>query len=264
MARPKKFRIPLEEVTQSDNARKVAGHVAEIEFFRKQIADLQEHIADVYDAADEDGFDKKFIRLAVARRAKDPDAAKAVEAGVDTYEEAIDLGFSSRARVENLEHDADGVIIEQGPADRSAGSVALPADTQSTAARMDVPGSLPVIENGPVLSDNGGRYPVNGEAKVLAASSEVPGTPAGTQAPPVDTHSPADKSLGKAGAEPRAPSNVVPMKRQPTFSDKPHKDCLNPEQCGGFSNLGLCPKCKVAAGIDVDAVRVPLEGKIGR
>ena len=41
---------------------------------------------------------------------------------------------------------------------------------------------------------------------------------------------------------------VAPGKRRWTFTDKAHADCLNPEQCGGFSNLGLCTNCKTAAG----------------
>jgi len=42
---------------------------------------------------------------------------------------------------------------------------------------------------------------------------------------------------------------VAPGKRRWTFTDKAHADCLNPEQCGGFSNLGLCTACKTAAGV---------------
>jgi len=42
---------------------------------------------------------------------------------------------------------------------------------------------------------------------------------------------------------------VAPGKRRWTFADKAHADCLNPEQCGGFSNLGLCTNCKTAAGV---------------
>ncbi len=42
---------------------------------------------------------------------------------------------------------------------------------------------------------------------------------------------------------------VAPGKRRWTFTDKAHADCLNPEQCGGFSNLGLCTNCKTAAGV---------------
>jgi hypothetical protein len=39
-------------------------------------------------------------------------------------------------------------------------------------------------------------------------------------------------------------------KRQPKYSDPPHPDCLNPAPptgCGGFSNLGLCQRCREAA-----------------
>lgn len=60
-------------------------------------------------------------------------------------------------------------------------------EASSTAARMDVPGSVPVIETRPVPTENGGGYPDNGEAKALTPSSEVPGASAGTQAPPVET-----------------------------------------------------------------------------
>lgn len=40
---------------------------------------------------------------------------------------------------------------------------------------------------------------------------------------------------------------VAPGKRRWNFTDKAHPDCLNPEQCGGFSNHGLCERCKAAA-----------------
>jgi N6-adenosine-specific RNA methylase IME4 len=60
------------------------------------------------------------------------------------------------------------------------------APQESMAARMDVPGSLPVIETRPVPSENGGGYTDNGAAKALTASSEVPWATAGTQAPPID------------------------------------------------------------------------------
>lgn len=63
-----------------------------------------------------------------------------------------------------------------------------------------------------------------GGASALDASSAVEVEPAGTQAPPVDT----------------------PKKRW-TFTDKPHGDCLDPERCGGFSNLKLCQRCQEAA-----------------
>lgn len=55
-------------------------------------------------------------------------------------------------------------------------------------------------------------------------------------------------------------SNVTqfpqPKGRRWMHSDAAHKDCLDPGQCGGFSNNGLCGRCKEAAGF----VQVPHEG----
>lgn len=62
----------------------------------------------------------------------------------------------------------------------------------STAARKDVPGSLPVIENHPQSSDTGDGYLHKDSERPLDAEegslqSQAAGAPAGTQAPPVDT-----------------------------------------------------------------------------
>lgn len=107
MARPQKFRLSLEDVLDPQNARKLAGHVQEIEFFRAEIEKLQAQVADIYDAADEDGFDKKFIRKTVAKRAKPDHERMAEEYGIDAYEQALEKGFSSRARVEGQNHDPE-------------------------------------------------------------------------------------------------------------------------------------------------------------
>lgn len=37
------------------------------------------------------------------------------------------------------------------------------------------------------------------------------------------------------------------IKRQWRHSDPAHRDCLDPTQCGGFSNLALCERCREAA-----------------
>lgn len=107
MARPQKFRLSPDDVLDPQNARKLAGHVAEIELWREQIKTLQDNIAEVYDAADEDGFDNKFIRKVVAIRAKDETTRKVEEHGIDAYNQALEIGFRSRARVENPEHDPE-------------------------------------------------------------------------------------------------------------------------------------------------------------
>lgn len=120
MARPKKFRLTPDDVLDPENAKKLAGFVGSIEELRKDAERISGLIADVYDDADEDGFDKGLIRKTVARRAKPAHEIEAEEHGVESYTRAVLRGFSSRARVENhfpdagnmVPHDADGVIIE--------------------------------------------------------------------------------------------------------------------------------------------------------
>src|SRR6185312_12448871 len=101
MGRPQKFRLAPDDVLAPENARKLAGHVSEIEFFRAEVQKLQAQIAGIYDAADEDGFDKKFIRLAVARRAKAGPALEAEENAVECYVEAVEKGLPTRTREGN-------------------------------------------------------------------------------------------------------------------------------------------------------------------
>lgn len=134
MARPKKFRLSPDDVRDPQHARKLAGHVAEIELFRKQIADLQNDIADIYDAADEDGFDSKFIRKVVALRSKDESVRQAEEAGIDAYTEALEIGFRSRARVGNT---------------RDLGNMVPDHDPETGEIIDDIPGShIPAQPNG--------------------------------------------------------------------------------------------------------------------
>lgn len=102
-----------------------------------------------------------------------------------------------------------------------------------------------------------GRSNMNEENKSLQEGSE-----------PIEAHAEQtvqDQGEGQHGAQPlpdisqadpdkpaeveTSAAPVAPGKRRWTFTDKAHADCLNPEQCGGFSNLGLCTACKTAAGV---------------
>lgn len=118
MARPAKYRLSPDEVLAPENARKLAGHVSEIEFFRAEVEKLQAQIAGIYDAADDDGFDKKFIRKAVARRAKEGPALEAEENAVECYVEAVKKGLPTRTREGNpvddlpAHDDQTGEILE--------------------------------------------------------------------------------------------------------------------------------------------------------
>jgi uncharacterized protein (UPF0335 family) len=267
MARPKKFRLSPEDVGEPEHARKLAGHVSEIEFFRRQVVELQNQIAGIYDAADEDGFDKKFVRLAVGRRAKDADALAAQEEAVDAYAAAIEAGLSTRVREENPDHDPEtGEILDTNTARETVASTtaadpageaddASSAD-QSTAALTEVPGTAPDHQDLRDIADAPRSYPPEPQQKAAehASSGSVAGAPAGTQAPPVDTNSePQGASIGakpSMASEPATgegtgpqPSSVVPG-RQP--------GCLNPDTCAGTWRK-RCASCErafmaVAAG----------------
>ena len=163
MARPKKFRLSPDEVLEPTYAKKLAGHVAEIELFRSQVATLQQQIADIYDAADDDGFDKKFVRLAVGRRAKDALALAATEEAVDAYTKAIETGLSSRVREENPEHDPGTREFVTARIQSSSGAL-----TAKTAVLITTPNPAP-----PASQDNGGgTAPTGAENALVGADTE--------------------------------------------------------------------------------------------
>lgn len=101
MARPKKFRHPLEALSQPNVAKQLAGYVAEIETFKAKVDELQQHIAEIYDDLDNEGFEKAAVRKLVADRAKPADQRERAEETSAAYEHAAEIGFSSRAREEN-------------------------------------------------------------------------------------------------------------------------------------------------------------------
>lgn len=202
------------------DAAKVQSFADRVLALKAQEDEIKKEIREVYAEAVEDEIDKTGLGQLVThlrKRGKAPEDFDAKEAIFLGYLELYNVAFArthayARARTgEIIEGNEPASSEAQVRSERSGeggeDAPALSADTQSqpgrseaprqieaglvakvedqsTAARKDVPGSLPVIENGPVLSDNGGRYPVNGEAKVLAASSEVPGTPAGIKPRP--------------------------------------------------------------------------------
>jgi uncharacterized protein (UPF0335 family) len=90
------------------------------------------------------------------------------------------------------------------------------------------------------------------DASTVALGSDVetvasiPEPDGGAGGIPVTASEPAAEEGGRVSS---AATNVVPIKKQWKQSDPAHKDCLNPMGCGGFSNLGLCPGCKAAAGM---------------
>ena len=232
MARPAKFRLAPDDVLDPPNARKLAGHVSEIEFFRKEVEKLQAQIAGVYDAADEEGFEKKFIRKVVAIRAKDETVAQAEKAGIDAYTEALEIGFRSRARVENPDHDPiTGEIHEPQPtmAAQTAGS--------ETAVANSTPGS------GAGTVDAGeANWP--SEMTTASPANEPETIPSAADPTVVVSEAGDDRSTGTASA------TVVAFRINPKTHFANSKGlprlhgCLKPEACGG-SHRSLCFGCSV-------------------
>lgn len=290
MARPKKFRLSPEDVGEPEHARKLAGHVSEIEFFRRQVVELQNQIAGIYDAADEDGFDKKFVRLAVGRRAKDADALAAQEEAVDAYAAAIEAGLSTRVREENPDHDPEtGEILDTNTARETLASTtaadpageaddASSAD-QSTAALTEVPGTAPDHQDLRDIADAPRSYPPEPQQKAAehASSGSVAGAPAGTQAPPVDTE-PEGASIGAkpsmasepAGEATSDASPVAPFRmKQGGFNDglyrvdwlRRHGKCLNEDSCVVAPGK-LCKGCSLAMHVKAGGQEIPHQGQV--
>lgn len=172
MARPQKFRLSPDDVLEPQNAKKLAGHVSEIELFRKQVDELQKQIAGIYDAADEDGFDKKFVRKAVARRAKDSTELASEEAATDAYAMAVEIGLATRTHEGNPPHDAEtGEIIETTEPGNPAGS--------ATTVHSNAP-DTPVVASQNEPSGNSGEFnsAPTGPTAVADAQPEPSAVPA--------------------------------------------------------------------------------------
>jgi uncharacterized protein (UPF0335 family) len=94
MARPQKFRHQREELADAKVAEKLGRFVIEIEDLRAQRSKIDEMLAAAYDAVDEGGFEKKFVRKVVSLRAKEEGIRQDEEDGLESYEFAIEKGVS--------------------------------------------------------------------------------------------------------------------------------------------------------------------------
>lgn len=112
-----------------------------------------------------------------------------------------------------------------------------PALAAQTGPDAPAPSSLPereAVESSGLT--NGLTEPACAEDAQPANIKSVPSSQAGSAA---------GKS-GSSGISPALPA--PPNGKRWTFNDPAHPDCLDTDRCGGFSNLGLCPRCKAAAG----------------
>jgi uncharacterized protein (UPF0335 family) len=274
MARPKKFRLTPDDVLDPQHARKLAGHVAEIEFVRSEVEKLQAQIAGIYDAADEDGFDKAIVRKTVARRAKPELEREAEQNAVENYALAVEKGIATRTREENLvDHDPiTGEILGTTPhpvdhetVGRDAREPRPDVSSQPIQESPDATSS-PLEDSGGCTSSAGTEGDKTGtpiQPETATTSTEQPIAAAEVTTPDANTHGQTGTAhhsglaaSGPANAE--AVAKKVGQSEQEAaielpvdtnlyaFTPKPLRPhCLRPLLCGGMGK-DHCPSCQLA------------------
>lgn len=200
MARPTKFRHPLDDLTKPHLASQIAGYVSEIELYRKKVEELQTQIAQVYDDMDEEGFDKAIVRKLVAKRAKGEKADAEAEA-IEAYEIAAEKGFSSRARVEIEKSYPERVSrpVQSRPGAEAGSAVRSGAPV----SQITAPGFPPSVQ----IEGEAGERPEEAASAVAAGIS-------GVVIPAEDAEFVAQAGSGEAlpGADEPAPAADEPIK----------------------------------------------------
>lgn len=92
MARPQKFRHSREALADPQIAAKLGAFVLDIEGLRAKRKQIDLQIAAGYDAVDDAGFEKKFVRKVIALRAKEESVRLDEEEGLEAYEFAVEKG----------------------------------------------------------------------------------------------------------------------------------------------------------------------------
>lgn len=217
---------------------------------------LSEDLKELFAEAKGMGFDTKVMRKVFRDKTADANDRAEFEAVYELYSAAL------------------GMSALYAPPDEDDEPRAHPARAREVIEEFDT-------ETGEILEPTGGHTLDQGEgasAPALSPSNPVAKASAGNavnattqgseRAEPQDWNGgdgAGEASRASEGAGSLAPISqagpdkpaevetsaapVAPGKRRWTFTDKAHADCLNPEQCGGFSNLGLCTACKTAAGV---------------
>lgn len=219
MTMPKREQAPPESVAH-DHLRAFVERIERMHQERRAIGD---DIKEIYAEAKGIGFDTKALKIVIRKREQDPDKRAELEAMVDIYEAALGMANGTRYHDNDEPDDAS-------PAPARAHVETIEQFPPETAADSSLAKAAHAVSRG---DDVGERH-----------HSSDPGMD-GAVEPGRQTSASAD-----ADPAPSANSNVTQLRpeKRITFNDKPHVDCLDPGQCGGFSNLGLCPRCKAVAG----------------
>ena len=119
MARPQKFRHSREALADPHIAAKLGAFVLDIEGLRAKRKQIDLQIAAGYDAVDDAGFEKKFVRKVIALRAKEESVRLDEEEGIEAYEFAVEKGVPlacARRKGDLPSHNPKtGEVIEDQP-----------------------------------------------------------------------------------------------------------------------------------------------------
>lgn len=218
MARPQKFRHSREALDDPQIAEKLGRFVIEIETLRTQRKQIDDQIAAAYDAVDDAGFEKKFVRKNIALRAKETDVRRDEEEGSEAYEIAIEKGVSlacARSKPSSTQSYAEakgrdagsssGRIAEFDSADAGSNPAPVASELTDTQEQPEEPAKQSGQRDDAVAFEDAGSSPDESPA-ADAAKSE---TMVGSASAPISNPQPS--SLGKAdtaGAE-SSPASAV-------------------------------------------------------
>lgn len=257
MARPQKFRHSREALTDPQIAAKLGALVLDIEGLRQKRKQIDLQIAAGYDAVDDAGFEKKFVRKVIALRAKEEGARHDEEEGLEAYEFAIEQGVSlacARSKGDLPSHNPEtGEVIEDQP--ETATEFHPPVTTREGHQGDPSPtlGETDLAEVG-----TGQKRAVLPQEPYTATNHQSTGVlPAGGSSPSAseidEIAEPAQPSLPKQaepikageGVPPSSPANLSDEEVVPAFmKGKPGCLKLRGGHCKiGFATEALCAEC---------------------
>lgn len=241
----------------------IRSYVDRILRLKDEVKAVNDDIREIYAEAKGEGFDKtalgKLVTI-VQKRNENPAAVDEADAILGLYLEAY-YG-PSRTHAHAREGSPEEITLNTSnsgrlPAKQRPEEI-TPDHDPETGEVIEHTASFPAAVEGPgptgVIDVGGG-----GEARSEAAV-RTPAVPLRTEAAPredavsaasVPVQEPGSEGLGVPGREATLQGPAPEPKRQWTHADPAHPDCLNPSQCGGFSNFARCDACKAAANMQV-------------
>lgn len=211
-----------------DSVAQLRAFIERLERMHEERKAIADDIKEIYAEAKGNGFDVPTIKTVLKIRGQDHAERMEKNALLELYLSA--LGMAAAPSDEDDDYvPGRGVPVPRAPA---------PARTREIIEEFDP-------ETGEITEPNA--------TPAGAVVADASGATAGETAPiphPVEGTTPTSTADGdESGGLGRAlvvADNVVSIKKRLTFNDPAHAGCLEPERCGGFSNLGLCQKCREA------------------